>query len=118
MATFGTNLFFITNNEYIKFATPAVPSVWPIFALIAPKYNGLFMFLFCPYTFVILFTSIGSPNFVPVPCVAINVISSGLMFVCFKTSKYKFCWEIPFGAVITALFPSWLTEIPSITPHI
>ena len=88
--------------------TPAAP-VWPVVALIPVTVHAA---LGVSSTAEREPASIGSPSFVPVPCKAQRLICSSAVPAARRESRYRTCCADPFGAVITAVRPSWRTVAP------
>ena len=98
---------------------PEAASRCPTFVFAAPSFNrprssGRAR----PYTAPNACTSIGSPNDVPVPWHSTTSTSAGSNRASASAARSTFCCEVPFGAVMPELAPSWLTAVPRTTPRI
>lgn len=86
-----------------------------MFVLSAPSKSGRSAGRPSPYTADSACTSIGSPSDVPVPWHSTKSTSPGDSPASASAARSTFCCDVPFGAVIPLLAPSWLTALPRTT---
>ena len=111
----GISLLFIARATFIIEANPAILLVCPMLLFTDAIAQNCFLFVNLLKAFLIAFTSIGSPNLVPVPWASIYEIVSGLTLEFFQVSNITLSCALTFGAVIPIDLPSWLIALPFIT---